>query len=153
MAATSYGWIGNHQHPWNQLPCLPYDERSRLGFSVPQGYLSNNSRVETVLQGLLSLGPHVFLVCIAPVRVFQLYNAKLVTIPNYRGLIKAVSELGREWQNDEFSKLRLAVLWCLIRLTAGLHCLFDKQNSSSHITGSSIALPTRKCRSVRAVSP
>lgn len=91
MAATSYGWIGNHQHPWNQLPCLPYDERSRFGFSVPQGYLSDNSRVETVLQGLLSLGPHVFLVCIAPLRVFQLYNAKLVTIPNSRGLIKAVS--------------------------------------------------------------
>ena len=76
---------------WLTLRCLPADERVQRGFSAPCGHLSDNSYIETALQGLLLFGPPVFLIIGAPVKIFQLYGAKLVTLPNYRGLIKLVS--------------------------------------------------------------
>ena len=77
---------------WTSNFCLPPDQRIRIGFSASQGYLVDNPRVEAVLQGILLFGPSVFLLIAAPIRIFQLYRAKLVTVPNYRGLVKAVSE-------------------------------------------------------------
>ena len=81
------GWPG-----WDSHFCLPLDQRMRTGFSAPRGHLVDNPRVEAVLQGILLFGPSVFLLIGAPIRIFQLYRAKLVTVPNYRGLAKAVSE-------------------------------------------------------------
>ncbi|KAI9738030.1 MAG: hypothetical protein M1818_005458 [Claussenomyces sp. TS43310] len=84
-------WIVENWSRWHQLPCLLSDERLRFGFSASHGHLSDDSRVEAFLQGLLLFRPSAFLLTSAPVRIFQLYYAKLVTVPNYRGFIKAVS--------------------------------------------------------------
>ena len=78
---------------WESHFCLPLEQRMRIGFSAPQGHLVDNPRVEAVLQSILLFGPSVLLLIGAPIRIFQLYRAKLVTVPNYRGLVKAVSEL------------------------------------------------------------
>jgi hypothetical protein len=80
------------------------DERLRLGFSAPQGHLSDDRRVETFLQGLLLFGPPAFLLTSAPVRIFQLYHAKLVTVPNNQGLIKAVSRQEKRLNTEVLCK-------------------------------------------------
>ena len=47
--------------------------------------------MEAVLQGLLVFGPAACLIIGAPVRIAQLYGAKLVVLPNRRGYLKIVS--------------------------------------------------------------
>jgi hypothetical protein len=76
---------------WYKPPCLSPDERQRLGFSAPQGYLFDDPRVEDAVQGFLLLGPSAFLLLGVLVRIPQLYRAKIVTVPNYRGVAKLVS--------------------------------------------------------------
>jgi hypothetical protein len=75
------------------LPCLSEDERRQRGFSEPRGHLSNDSRIEALLQALLLFGPPAFLLIGAPIKIFQLYHAKLVTVPNCQGLVKLVSDI------------------------------------------------------------
>ncbi len=89
-ASTVEGWPG---WPQQQL-CLPSDDRVRRGFAAPRGHLSDNRHVDAVLQGVLLFGPSAFLLVGALVRVFQLYRAKLVIVPNYRGIVKIVSKTG-----------------------------------------------------------
>lgn len=86
-ASTVEGWPSWHQ----QQLCLPSDDRVRRGFAAPRGRLSDNPHAEAVLQGVLLFGPSVFVLVGTLVRVCQLYRAKLVTVPNYRGIPKAVS--------------------------------------------------------------
>lgn len=84
-------WAVQDASRWYQFTCVSSDERLRLGFSASQGLLSNNSRVELFLRGLLLFGPPALLLIGAPIRISQLYHAKLVTLPNYRGFLKLVS--------------------------------------------------------------
>jgi len=57
-----------------------------------QGYLSDNPDVEAVIQGILTYGPAAVLLLGAPIRIAQLYGAKLVVLPNRRGYVKVVGD-------------------------------------------------------------
>ena len=73
---------------WPRQLCL------RTGASAPwQGHLSDDPNVEAVLQRFLVYGPAVVLLLVAPIRIAQLYRAKLVVLPNTRGYLKAVSTI------------------------------------------------------------
>jgi len=56
-----------------------------------RGYLSDDPRVEAVLQCLLVFVPAAWLIVGAPVRIAQFCGAKLVVLPNRRGYLKIVS--------------------------------------------------------------
>ena len=56
-----------------------------------QGHLADDPRLEAIIQRLLTFGPAIVLLLFAPLRVFQLYKAKIVVLPNRRGYFKAVS--------------------------------------------------------------
>jgi hypothetical protein len=75
----------------HHLPCLPSEEHPNYDLSAPRGHLLDNVHLETILQGLLIFGPSTFILIAAPIRIVQLHHAKLVTLSNYRGLVKAVS--------------------------------------------------------------
>ena len=119
---------------WFAHECIQRD------FSAPQARLSNNSYIEAFLQGLLLFGPPAFLLIGTPLRIFHLYRAKLVTVPNYRGLVKLVSEKGKfgphhsvtNWSQD-------CIIHCL-RLAAGLHYYGDRWYGRRHASGVSSAL-------------
>ncbi|KAK0717285.1 hypothetical protein B0T26DRAFT_675615 [Lasiosphaeria miniovina] len=52
------------------------------------GHLSENAQLDAVLQLLFVFGLAVWLLLGAPIRIFQLYGAKLVVLPNRRGYFK-----------------------------------------------------------------
>ena len=58
-----------------------------------RGHLSDEPRVETLLQALLVFGPAVWLLVGAAFRIVQLRRAKIVVIPNRRGYPKLVATL------------------------------------------------------------
>jgi len=89
---TQQPWIVEVSPSWHKLSCLQSEERLRLGFPAPRGYLSGNRGVEAFLQCLFLFGPSMFLLTAAPLKIYQLYRSKLVTVPNHRGLVKAVSQ-------------------------------------------------------------
>ena len=72
---------------WSRLPPLCLLPRDGL---PARGRLSNDDRVEALLQGLLNFGPAAWLLLAAPVRIAQLRRAKLVVLPNRRGFVKSV---------------------------------------------------------------
>lgn len=78
-------------HGWHGLICLPVKERLRLGFSAPQGQISDNHSIDMFLRGILLFGPSAFLLTIGSFRIYQLHRARLVTKSNGRGLLKIVS--------------------------------------------------------------
>ena len=66
----------------------------RKGTSAPRrGHLSDDSRVETLLQSLLVFAPAVWLIFGAAVRIVQLRSARPVVLPNRRGILKVVATL------------------------------------------------------------
>ena len=80
-------WLAQVTSPatWPEQLCLPHDGSRPL-----QGHLSDNMQVEAVLQGLLLLGPAVWLLVGAAFRIVQLRRAKLVVVPNRRLYVKIV---------------------------------------------------------------
>ena len=72
-------------HLTEQL-CLREDDAGPI-----RGHLSDDPRVEAVLQALLVFGPTAWLLIGASFRIAQLWEAKLVVLPNRRGYLKAVS--------------------------------------------------------------
>jgi hypothetical protein len=80
---------------WLEQLCLRKD-----GSGSGHGRLSDDVRVEALLQGLLVFGPAAWLLVGTPVRTAQLYGAKLVVLQNRRGYFKAVSihiSKGKTW--------------------------------------------------------
>ena len=75
---------------WHHALCLPSDERLHHGYSAPRGRLVDNDQAEVFLQAHLLFGPSALLLIGTPIRILQLYRSKIVTAPNYRGLVKAV---------------------------------------------------------------
>lgn len=73
--------------------CLPSDRRIHLGLSENRSRLAQNEHIEAFLQGVILVGPTIFLLALAPLRLYQLHNAKLVAKPNSRGVVKVMSEL------------------------------------------------------------
>ncbi len=76
----------NSRLEWPEQLCLRKD-----GSGPIRGHLSDDPRVEAVLQGLLVFGPAAWLLIGAPVRIAQLRGANLVVLPNRQGYLKAVS--------------------------------------------------------------
>ena len=66
----------------------------RKNVSAPsRGHLSDEPRVESLLQALLVFGPAVWLLVGAAFRIVQLRRAKIVVVPNRRGYPKLVATL------------------------------------------------------------
>ncbi|KAM7217664.1 hypothetical protein V8F06_006919 [Rhypophila decipiens] len=80
-------WHGASQ--WDERLCLPPNERVSAGFGASRGYLADDPRVDAILWNILLFGPAAALLISAPFRIYTLYRAKLVTAPNYRGIVKA----------------------------------------------------------------
>lgn len=126
-------------------------ECTQRGFSAPQARLSNDSYIEAFLQGILLFGPAAFLLIATPFRIFQLYRAKLVTLPNCRGLVKLVSEKGKfDLYNAVINSCGDFIIHCL-RLAADLHYHGDSQDEQHHVLGVSTAPTSCLCGALCAV--
>jgi hypothetical protein len=136
---------------WPQHLCLPFDERMRSGYSASQGSLSGNGYIETFLQGLLLFGPSVFLLIGAPIRILQLYHAKLVIVPNYRGLVKVVSKPWKLDGSDTISDIILGFIFYSLCFAAGLCCQGNRRNSQRYVVGDTLAILSCLYCTLRAV--
>ncbi|KAK4449692.1 hypothetical protein QBC34DRAFT_350884 [Podospora aff. communis PSN243] len=82
--SRDFGWF-------EALPSLVCD-RDRVAVP-PRGRLSDNPRADAFLQNLLVFGPAAWLLSGALFRIFQLWGAKPVVLPNRRGYPKLAATL------------------------------------------------------------
>ncbi len=80
FAATNWG------SEWPGQLCLRGDNSWPL-----RGTLSDDPRIEAIVQAFLVIGPSTWLLFGTPVRIAQLYGANLVILPNRQGYLKTVS--------------------------------------------------------------
>lgn len=136
---------------WPEMP-----EKLRLckdDLGPVRGHLSDDARVEAVLQCLLVFGPAAWLLLGAPVRIAQLRGAKLVVLPNSRGYLKAVSISKGKPVGAPLTHMCPARLFHSLRLTVSLPRSRHSGTGTLEPVGSTTAFLGRRCSRTSALVP